>query len=426
MDSRLHKLLGGDELTALRQRLRRHFERAEPGAPPGVLRLGSLSIAEREALALLTGRPPRDTKSMQIDIALLDAMLRNAGVAGSLRQALEQIDGPIVHLASVRAAAEASWSAVAAGCSHPALADYLQTPSALGLLKRLARQDTSAAEQLLEAAGAVLRRLPAGGLARAQLAAETLGNAHALDNGQATATLVLAAWRQIEKGLPGTGDLDAPPDETPAEAPDSAAITAPDERIRDVWARAGVLVNELARPALLLNLPVQPGEAPVCAAGEPAYLSLRRLLRMPPRWAVAGKTVFVCENPNLVAIAADRLGAACAALVCTDGMPAAAQRTLLTQLAQSGAQLRYHGDFDWPGVQIANHVMRALGAHPWRFGAVDYETAVAGASHQQHDLDDACITASWDAALAPAMQRHGLAIAEEAVAALLLGDLRQG
>lgn len=407
MDSRLHKLLGGNELAALRQRLRRHFERAVPGAPPGLLRVGSLSTAEREALALLTGRPPRDAKSMQIDVTRLDDTLRNAGIAASLREALEQIDGPIVHGASARAAAAAGWSAVVAACTHPALTGCLQAPATLGLLKRLARQDTSAAEHLLERVAAVLRRLPAGGVARAQLAAEALGNAHALDTGQATATLVLAAWRQIEKDQPGIADHDAPPD----------------EHTRDIWARAGVLVNELARPALLLNLPVHADETPIGVPGEPAYLSLRRLLRTPPRWAVAGLNVFVCENPNLLAIVADRLGACCSPLVCTDGMPAAAQRTLLTQLAQAGARLRYHGDFDWPGLQIANHVLRAWGAHPWRFGALDYEAAAASAAHTRRDLPDACITASWDAALAPAMQRHGLAIAEEAVATSLLQDL---
>jgi uncharacterized protein (TIGR02679 family) len=56
-------------------------------------------------------------------------------------------------------------------------------------------------------------------------------------------------------------------------------------------------------------------------------------------------------------------------MVCTDGMPAAAQRTLLAQLAAGGATLRYHGDFDWPGINIGNFVMQAFGAMPWRFGA---------------------------------------------------------
>ena len=141
-----------------------------------------------------------------------------------------------------------------------------------------------------------------------------------------------------------------------------------------------MLVNELARPALLLNLPMEGGGTFAGEAGEPAYATLRRLLRSPPRLAVAGRTVYVCENPNLVAIAADRLGLRCAPLVCADGMPAAAQRTLLPQLAEAGANLAYHGDFDWPGLRIANLVMRSFGARPWRFGAEDYRPSSAGSS----------------------------------------------
>jgi len=80
-----------------------------------------------------------------------------------------------------------------------------------------------------------------------------------------------------------------------------------------------------------------------------------------------------------VAIAADCVGARCARLVCTDGIPAAAQRTLLAQLAQAGARLRYHGDFDWAGLRIANHVMRTGQARPWRFMARDYEAAATDA-----------------------------------------------
>ena len=222
-----------------------------------------------------------------------------------------------------------------------------------------------------------------------------------------TATLVLAV---TQAGRP-TGPRTAP-------RPDAA-----DEDSRTLWARAGVLVNELARPALLLNLPMEGGGHLAAEAGEPGYVSLRRLLRSPPRLAVAGRTVYVCENPNLVAIAADGLGPRCAPLVCTEGMPAAAQRTLLAQLAKAGARLLYHGDLDWPGIRIANVVMRDLGAEPWRFGAADYAAAAASASGQP--LTGAPVAASWDAALAPAMQQRGLAIPEEGVAAVLLRDLAE-
>jgi uncharacterized protein (TIGR02679 family) len=147
------------------------------------------------------------------------------------------------------------------------------------------------------------------------------------------------------------------------------------------------------------------------------------LLRAPPSWDVSGRDVYVCENPNLVAIAADRLGRACAPLVCTEGMPAAAQRTLLSQLALAGARLRYHGDFDWPGVRIANHVMREHRAQPWRFGAADYLAAIQIAPRRGQRLGAKAIAASWDDALMPAMRHHRIPIAEEMLAASLLEDL---
>ncbi|MCD6679876.1 MAG: DUF2399 domain-containing protein [Burkholderiaceae bacterium] len=103
---------------------------------------------------------------------------------------------------------------------------------------------------------------------------------------------------------------------------------------------------------------------------------------------VSDREVFVCENPNLVAIAAAQLGADCASLVCTDGMPAAAQRTLLGQLRQREARLRYHGDFDWAGLRIGNRVIADFRARPWRFDSRAYEAAVRDAPGRGHALTD--------------------------------------
>lgn len=138
------------------------------------------------------------------------------------------------------------WSGVIDRCSDPGLAGLLQAPAGIGLLERLARQDPEAAVQMCRQAEEVLRQLPAGGIAPAQLAADVLGDAHALDDGGGTATLVLAALRLAASPVADEGH-DSPPqanDMAHAEAAGSA------ERPRDIWARAGVLVNELARPAL--------------------------------------------------------------------------------------------------------------------------------------------------------------------------------
>lgn len=406
-DERLQRLLGGEHLALLRQRLRRRFELAPVDGALSQIRIDNLAEEERAALATLVGRPPGSTRSMQFDLALADDSLRRSGVAYSLRDALERLDGPMTHLPTARLQREALWSAVVDSCTHPDLVGLLAVPEGIGLLKRLARKEAAVAGGLCRSAEAVLHRLPAAAIARSQLAADVLGDAHALDNRQPVATLVLAAWRH--RGSPAPGSEDEP-------------LLGNAERARDTWARAGVLVNQLARPALFLNLPVK-SAGDGGRTGEPSYLSLRSLLRSPPAWDVAGRRIFVCENPNLVAIAADRWGRDCAPLVCTDGMPAAAQRTLLSQLVLAEARLCYHGDFDWPGLRIANLVMREHGVGPWRFNAIDYIAAVRATSGLSQRLEGTAVTASWDDGLAAAMDEHGVAIAEEAVAIQLLSDL---
>lgn len=400
-DPRLIRLLGGADLAGLRQRLRRHYERygIEAG---GALQLANLTSLEREALALLSGNPPRASRSIRIDIEHIDTSLRNAGLANTLRVALEMLDGPIVDKKALRDARLQRWAQVLGNESrHPLLPGWLQLPAARRVLARLARGNPEAGEQLLARASAVLSQLPAAGVTRSQLAADVLGDAHALDNRQPTATIVLSALRYS----------------TPQDS--SAQV-----RARNIWALAGVLVNELARPALCLNLPLS-SAADRPAAGTPRYFSLRDLLRSQPDWAVADRTIYVCENPNIVAIAADRLAARCAPMICTEGMPAAAQRTLLTQVSKAGARLRYHGDFDWPGIRIANFVMRTWHALPWRLGAADYEAALAGSGSVRRSLRGSAVAASWDNLLMAAMSDRAIALDEEAVVGPMLQDLSE-
>ena len=401
-DPRLVRLLGGPALAGLRDRLRQRYAALPAGAVPAPFRLGALAAEQHAALAGLQGRPGRASASIRVAPSEIDAALQRAGIAPSLRAALEALDGPIIDTAQALASTNAGWAALAGAARHPALASWLGTVPGLGLLKRLARAPGPTAAAWVAQADTVLQRLPAAGLARAELAARWLGDAHALDRGAPVATLVLATLRAAR--LRSAADPPAgPPVDPPADEP---------EREREVWAGAGVLVNELARPALALNLPLADGSR--LLPGEPTYLSLRQLLRAPPPWGVAGRPVFVCENPNLVAIAADRLGSSSAALVCTDGMPAAAQRVLLQQLADAGARLHYRGDFDWPGLRIANQVRAICGGGPcwqaWRFSTGDYQGACQA-------------SAEWDSQLAGAMAAAGLAIDEEALADTLMDDL---
>jgi uncharacterized protein (TIGR02679 family) len=401
--TRLQKLLGGVELANLRLRLRARYER---GASRDAFTLTDLQSHERRALAGLLGRRALAAGSMRIRRSELDTALSEAGIAATLREALEFLDGPLTDRRAHQAAREQAWSAALSLMTEPRLATLLSNAAGVALVKRLSGSDPAQAELLLAQAARVLSRLPGRGVSRARLAAEVLGDSHGLDNGRPVTTLVLRACAA----------------ETSIDIDEAAQLQDAEESFRERWARLGITVNELALPALCINLPGLEGMSP----GEPVHLSLRSLLRRPPAWHVAGRAVFVCENPNIIAIAADCVGAACSPLVCTDGMPAAAQQTLLVQLAAAGARLRYHGDFDWAGLVIGNFVMREFKAEPWRFGTADYLSALGEHGLAEHGIalrENPRVMARWDELLAGAMSEQGVAVHEEAVVEALLADL---
>jgi uncharacterized protein (TIGR02679 family) len=386
-DERLIRILGDAELADLRARLRRRYELGPSDGKLASIQVAKLNQTERIALASLVGRKGGVAASITIDVAEVDGVLSDAGIAPSLRAALELLDGPIVHRETELSRIRGSWTAVLAGCTHTDLIAYLSSTLNLGVLKRISGNQPDSASVICRKTEHILGRLPAAGIPRAQIAAELLGDAHGLDSARPVSTLTLAVLRN--RSSTDTGDD------------------------RDTWAAVGILINELARPALFMNVPCT--GLPI-SPGEPQYASLRLLARQPPSWTVAGMPVLVCENPNLVAIFADRLGAGCPPVVCVDGHLGAAQRAILKQLKASGADLRYHGDYDWPGISIANNVIAKYGAVPWHFSAVDYVAAAESAPKLATPLSGRSVVASWDANLTAAMTKTGIKIEEEAIA----------
>jgi uncharacterized protein (TIGR02679 family) len=197
------------------------------------------------------------------------------------------------------------------------------------------------------------------------------GDAHALDAGTARATLAVRAATRLA-GVPFEDDA---------------------EGRRSAWASVGIYLDELSTPALLLNLPASSDSAlarllrTASLAGEPLHLSLRWLMRDPldHDQALAHRTVFVCENPTIVALAGRQLGCQCAPLVCVNGrQPATPVKILLRQLVTAGARLRYHGDLDGKGIEIA--IIIGYGAEPWRMGVDDYLAAPKGKALKQPPL----------------------------------------
>ncbi len=420
---RLERLLGGAELSRLLDRLVDRLRRGRPLT--GTVRIAEATPSERAALAALLGRPPGQGHTLSVPLADLDVVLRRAGAAPDLATAVEVLRGPVGEGAADRARVERAWEALFGEAFHwaqPPLDTWLAQLRGDGLLRRLAGGDPGVAADLLEQARAVLLRLPADGLPRSVLAGQAVGDSHALDDGRPLATLVLRAIPLL--AVDGTEDAGPASDGAPADG-DGTTHPASDAATRGArWSAVGVRTSALAGLVLTLGLraadtsATSQALAALAEEGEPAALTLRQLVGDAPRWRPG--EVFVCENLAVLETAADRLGVACAPLVCVDGWPSRAASTLLRDLAAAGATLRYHGDFDWPGLRIANDLHERVDAASWRMRARDYRGAVA---RSNRPLRGQPVGAVWDPELGEAMLASGVRVEEELVVDELLADL---
>ena len=241
----------------------------------------------------------------------------------------------------------------------------------------------------------------------AELATICCGGAHGLDPGEAATALVLRA-------------LAAAYGQT---VPASAAGR------RALWLTAGVAPDAVSGTVLLWGLrPPGPGRwAAMMGAradqGLVTHVTLQewRAAAAAEPWAAAGQVVFACENPQVLQAAA-RAGTP-GALCCTSGNPAAVALAALDALVAAGVIVRYHGDFDVEGVAIAGRLF-ARGVQPWRFGADDYTRAVATSGGQSAlTLTGEVGSTPWDARLRTEMNACRVAVHEEALLSVLLGDL---
>ncbi len=386
--------------------------------PAGVL-TGRISVAdpddaERKAIIGITGvHQPAGTKRLTVSLEALDAAV-SRGAGYGLVPLLTELGGPLrnrpvaaASLAASRAElvalAEASPLYLACDWYRQWLGELRQD----GTLTRLATQGDAGilahgvhVLEFLEGRTADAGPAGAGPIALPALAAQITGDTKALNHGTGLGTLVLRALAlRAGVGRPG-----------------SAA-----ER-RDLWDRAGVLVDDLASRVLVLNLPAEGeglGEWLTGAAryGTPFQVTLHQLAAHPIR--VSCPRIFVCENPAVLRRACAELGAACPPLVCTEGRPSTAFHRLMSLAVGAGAELWYHGDFDWPGVAIAADVIARYGGRAWRMSASDYRSAARPGVGLGGDPVDT----PWDPGLREAMSVEGHAVYEETVGDQLLADL---
>ena len=396
-DQRLRSTLGAPGLEWLVARARDRIARGLPLA--GTVVRKSATTAEREALARFIGRPVTAGNSASVSLDDVERLLRASGIAdGGLAEAVVALVGPVAIRHDEASRLREEWSAAheplrALGESHPRWRPWVENAEERGTLRRRTSV-ASEARVLASEASRVLERLPASGIALAVLANEVLGDSHALDAGRPAASLALAAIRSLD--------------------PEQEGRVA-----RELWESVGVALDELSSTVLAHALPYS-GRLRRETSELPHYLTLQQLDRLNLfDDDLNGVEIFVCENPSVVAAAA-RIGSP--PLVCLRGQPSAATVRLLTQLSAAGATFRYHGDFDWGGIRIANGLFRRFGFSPWRFRARDYERMASSGSTP---LLGKPVHADWDQNLTEAMTEFGIKIEEEAVLSDLILDLSE-
>jgi uncharacterized protein (TIGR02679 family) len=351
------------------------------GAAVELCRAGLVNITCGVIAALLG--PPR--RWCWTDSVRAHAESRRQTVADAARQAREML------------------AAANAGDEPPWVAEWLGDVARSGVVARSPED----ARALLSAAAACLAALPPEGaepIGRSELAVRYGGarGAHALDDGHRLAALVL-------RGIAAATSQPYP-------------RTAAERRV--VWSSAGVTCDTTSATVLVANL--RPELTGLVAtqlrdrayARLPTHLTARDLATA--ALLLPGTSVYVCENPRVLEAALDR--GVNAPLVCTAGTPTMVTAELLRQLTASGARIFYRGDFDWPGIAIANRLLGDTGCTTWRYGTATYVAAVKRANGDLVPLTGKPVTATWDDNLTGAMLEHGAAIHEE----LLLDDLVTG
>jgi len=270
---------------------------------------------------------------------------------------------------------------------------------------RIARLlSTQEPERLLRTALSVLAALPPPGARadRRRLASETTGDPHALDEGTALGSLVLAL-------LVAAGKVQAR------------------QRTREAWAEAGVDCDDVTGGFIAVGILPVGWTVPAGTA-----------LTLPPRvlttcqWPVPDANaswVFVTENPSVASAAAD-LSAACphVRLLCTSGTPSSREIASVARLASSGWRVAVRADFDEAGLNHVTALLKGVPeAVPWRMGANDYRESLSNLQDRAESLTMGEVPeCDWDSQLTAAMRHTHTAAFEESLLPRLLADLRRG
>ena len=385
----------------------------------GRLALRRLESDEVRALSGLLGarwRAVLPGADSSVDLAALDDALRASRAACSLVAAATAANGsPLIDRRAAsnarRTELEDRWDALhmhPALSIHPGLRDWLDRERSTGAAMRAGGGDPF---KLLHDALALLAVLPAEPpqtLARFA-AVHCDGDPHALDRDRPLDAVLRRALAALdeEPGADGAG----------AEAR------------RAHYDRWGLGCDELSSTVLCAGLRPHAAGGPLpdalrasASGGEPRVLTLRELRGV--EILDCGPIVWTCENPDVVAAAADALGSVCPPLICTGGWPSTACLRLLRAIRAAGAELHHHGDFDLEGLQILDRVLTVTNGQLWRMTREDHMRHAGAGAPLRADTRTPRLSDHRLVRLAENILGDGRAVREEQTLVELEDDLR--
>lgn len=420
--AKVRRMLGSPELSWLVERIRSRLERGEP--IDGTVTLVGATVAQRRAAARLLGRNVSHGTLLSVPLRAVAEELWRASAAPNLVAAVEVIGGPVRDIAAERAADLRRWNDALTKARSSPLAvhawygEWVKSISRDGTVGRLIRQGRA---EVIGQAAAVLERLGDDGDSPGPVAETTAGRDRT-ESGSVVLPSIAAAVTGDENAL-ADGLLAGLVLRGLAQREGVHAPISPDAE-QALWNAAGVVTDDVASQVLVLNMRAG-GESlgrwltEAAEAGQPFRVTLRQLAgtSLLP-WAL---DIFVCSSSAVLRAAADRFGADCPALVCTEGEPSVACSRLLRAAVSSGSAVHWHGDFSWPGLRSATMAMRRLKARPWLMAAADYSAALAAGGTEP--LLGGTEDSPWDPRLAELMRATGRAVSEERMARQLLDGL---
>lgn len=363
---------------------------------PATIRRPPLAAPAERALRSLLGRSYRS----RIELDVLERELVERGIGADLDDVLTRLGHPPDPAADARRAdvtrrreALLALEAAVADWKHDWAPSWMAEIVASGNLGGLDADDVTRLAADVERILAI-RNADGPTIARVDMAALLYGDAHALDPGLRRTNWVR---RALQHHVAGASDLDG----------------------RSLWDAAGLVSDSLSAPVLVWGLTAL-GDAPAVELltvarrlSVPVHLSLRSLDGV--LFVREGTAVLVAENPRVVEYAADV--ASPMPVIATNGNPSTAVTTLVDYLVWSGAEVRYHGDFDAAGLAICRRMFERR-CTPWRMTTHDYLAAVRRAADGgvRLDRDDRpCGDTPWDPELAKAFNADRLVVHEEFV-----------